>query len=148
MTNNAFRSFSLPALLCAGLLSSCSNTIPCGVGHAYMDNRERPPLQAPAGVSVPAPDPAYVVPQAKTGAAQVGASNCLVRPPDVLGPLGAPAAVSALNPTITRHRHGKVVNETKQAPAPTTVPSTTTQAPTPHAATHAAPAVATGGPLE
>ena len=148
MTNNAFRSLSLPVLLCAGLLSSCSNTIPCGNGHPYLDNRERAPLQAPAGVSVPAPDPAYVVPQATAGAVHEAASTCLVKPPDVLGPLGAPAAASALNPTITRHRHGKTVNETKGPPATVAVPPPATHTPAPAASTHSSPAVATGGPLE
>lgn len=143
MTNNASRSLLLPVLLCTGLLTSCSNTAPCGIGHPYLDNRERSPLQAPAGVSVPAPDPAYVIPVAKAGAVQGTASNCMVIPPDVLGPLAAPAAGSSFAPTITRHRHGKAVDETKGTPTP----APATRAAAPAASTHTSPAVATGGPL-
>ena len=92
MTHNAFRSLSLPALLAAGLLSGCSNQPSCGNSHPYLANSERPPLAAPSGVSVPAPDQAYVIPGAQTAAGQAG--SCMIRPPDVLGPQGAPGAAS------------------------------------------------------
>ena len=140
MTHNAFRSLSLPALLAAGLLSGCSNQPSCGNSHPYLANSERPPLAAPSGVSVPAPDQAYVIPGAQTAAGQAG--SCMIRPPDVLGPQGAPGAASTVAPTITRHRHGKAIQETpgKQPPVPAS--------PAAPVATQAAPAVATRPPME
>lgn len=133
MTHNASRFLCLPALLAMGLIAGCSGQPSCGDSHPYLSNTERGPLEAPAGVSVPAPDPAYVVPAVKPGLGEAG--NCMVKPPDVLGPLGAAAAASQVAPTITRHRHGKVIQEGK----PTSAPSTATQA---------APAVATRPPME
>ena len=145
MTNNALRYSCLPALLVVGLLSGCSNAVSCGDSHPYLANRQGPPLQAPAGVSVPAPDPAYVIPPASGGAGQGAVGNCMIKPPDVLGPLGVPAAGSVLAPTITRHRHGKAVIETNN---PVSAPGAATRAPAPAASTRAAPPVAGGGPLE
>lgn len=131
MTHNAIRSVCLPALLAMGFIAGCSNQPSCGDAHPYLSNTERAPLEAPAGVSVPAPDPAYVVPTVKPGLGQVG--DCMIRPPDVLGAQGAPSAASQVAPTITRHRHGKVIEEGKPQPAP--------GAPVP-------PAVATRPPME
>lgn len=144
MTNNALQSFFLPALLVAALLSGCSTATSCGDSHPYLANRERPPLQAPAGVSVAAPDPAYVIPGDQGGTGQGAVGNCMIKPPDVLGPLGVPSAASTIAPTITRHRHGKAVIETKGTPAP----AAGSRAPAPAASTQNRPPVATGGPLE
>ena len=84
-----FLSLSLAAL--AGLLASCSSAPTCGNSHPYLANTARPPLQAPAGVTLPKPDPAYLVPGAGTKAAATqaptagtAAGPCLVRPPSVL----------------------------------------------------------------
>jgi hypothetical protein len=128
MTKLVSRPCLLPASLGLLLLSGCTGAATCGDSHPYLDNRERPPLAAPAGVSVPAPDPAYVIPQAPGPA-----GACAIKPPDVLGPLGTPAAISSYAPTITRHRHGKAVNETKSTKAP-------------GSATQAAPAMGTANP--
>jgi hypothetical protein len=144
MTPNAFRPLCLPALLAMGLLAGCSHQASCGDSHPYLTNTERAPLAAPAGVSVPAPDPAYVVPGVKPGLGEAG--NCMIRPPDVLGPL-APAAASQVAPTITRHRHGQVIQEGAPPPPPKPVPASTTRVP-PAAATRAAPAVATRPSME
>ena len=144
MTNNALRSLFLPVVLLAGLLAGCSNAASCGDSHPYLANRERPPLQAPAGVSVPAPDQAYVIPGPQGGAGQGAVGSCMIKPPDILGPLGAPSAGSTLAPTITRHRHGKAVIESQN---PTAAPSPAT-ATAPAAATKPVPPVAGGGPLE
>ena len=144
MTNNALRSLCLPALLVVGLLSGCSNAVSCGDSHPYLANRQGPPLQAPAGVSVPTPDLAYVIPGPQGGTGQGAVGNCMIKPPDVLGPLGAPAAASALAPTITRHRHGKAVVESNK---PVSAPGAATRAPAPAASTKTPP-VAGGGPLE
>ena len=142
MTHNAFRPLCLPALLAMGLLAGCSNQPSCGDSHPYLTSAERAPLEAPAGVSVPAPDAAYVVPGARSGTGEAG--KCMVRPPDVLGTL-APSAASQVAPTITRHRHGKTVQEgNKPQPTPAPAPG----ARVPPAATQAAPAVATRPPME
>jgi len=133
MIPNAFRLMYLPA--CLALLAGCTGQPSCGDSHPYLANTERAPLAAPVGVSVPAPDSAYIVPPAKSGASGQ-AGNCMVKPPDVLGPL-LPSAASQVAPTITRHRHGKVIQETPSKPAPA-----------PAAATQAAPAVATRAPME
>ncbi len=147
MTNNALRSLFLPGLLLAGLLSACTNTATCGDSHPYLANRQGPPLQAPAGVSVPAPDPAYVIPPAAGGAGQGAVGACMIKPPDVLGPLGAPSATSTYAPTITRHRHGKTVIESNN---PTPAPGAATRAPAaaPAASTRPASPVAGSGPVE
>jgi uncharacterized lipoprotein len=80
---------SLTALAC--LLASCSSTPSCGNSHTYLTNTARPPLQAPAGVTLPKPDLAYLVPGAGTQVAATAApasgtaaAPCLVTPPDVL----------------------------------------------------------------
>lgn len=153
MTKNAPVSLSLAALL--SLLAGCSSQPSCGNSHPYMDSHAGAPLQAPAGVTLPAPDQAYVIPGPKGSeiASQQQVGNCMIKPPDVLGPLGAPAAVSAVTPTISRHRHGKAYEVTKPASKPVTAPAAATTAapatpsPTPAATTHGAP-VAGGGPLE
>ena len=144
MIHNASRSFHLPALLATALLAGCSNQPSCGDSHPYVANRERPPLAAPAGVSVPAPDPAYVVPALVAGAAGGEAGNCMIRPPDVLGPLGGATGGKGPAPTITRHRHGQVVQETPSQATP--APASANHAPA--ASTVAAPAVATRPPME
>ena len=140
MTHNPFRPLCLPLFLAAGLLAGCSNQPSCGEAHPYLTNAERPPLQAPAGVTVPTPDQAYVVPEVKPGAGQAG--GCIITPPDVLGPLGAPGSANQVAPTITRHRHGKVIEETPGKPA------APPGSPAPAAGTQAAPAVATQPPME
>lgn len=149
MTNHAFRPWLLPVSLLSLMLAGCAgNTNSCGDSHPYQTDRELPPLAAPAGVSLPAPDQAYTIPPVQ-GQAQAG--GCMLKPPNVLGPLGTPAAISSYAPTITRHRHGKTVNEAKPVKAPGSatqaVPTAGTLNP-PAAATHAPAPVASGGPME
>lgn len=145
MIHNAFRPLCLPVLLAMGLLAGCSHQASCGDSHPYLANTERAPLAAPDGVSVPAPDAAYVVPAVKPGLGQAG--NCMIRPPDVLGPLGAASAASQVAPTITRHRHGEVIQEGAPPPQTKPTPASGTRVPPP-ATTQAAPAVATRPPME
>ena len=143
--------FLAPAVLLS-LLAGCSSQPTCGNSHPYLDSRPGAPLQAPPGVTLPAPDAAYVIPGPKGGVApSQAAGSCMIKPPDVLGALGAPAAVSAMTPTISRHRHGKTYEISKPAPQP--VPAASTHAapvvpsPAPAATTQGAP-VAGGRPLE
>ena len=83
-------SLSLATLTC--LLASCSSAPNCGNSHPYLANQPSALLQAPAGVTLPKPDPAYAVPAAGTKAAATlvpaaaanGAQPCLVTPPSVL----------------------------------------------------------------
>jgi uncharacterized lipoprotein len=81
----------LPLTVLACLLASCSSAPSCGNPHSYLGNTARPPLQAPAGVTLPRPDPAYLVPGAATKVAATpapalgtAAAPCLVVPPSVL----------------------------------------------------------------
>jgi len=136
-------SLSLTVLAC--LLASCSGTRPCGDSHPYRANRPIPPLQAPAGVTLPKPDPAYLVPGASTKvpattapAAGTAAAPCYVVPPSVL-----------TKEDMTRSAKPAPA---KPAPAATTkVPAASTVAkppasPAPTASTQ--PNLAAGGPLE
>src|SRR5215469_1431699 len=101
MTKHAPVSLALAALL--SLLAGCSSQATCGNSHPYADSRGGAPLQAPAGVTLPAPDAAYVIPGSKgSNVPAQTAGSCMIKPPDVLGPLGAPSAVSAMTPTISR----------------------------------------------
>ena len=123
-------SLSLTAL--AALLASCSSAPTCGNSHPYLTYGARPPLQAPAGVTLPKPDPAYVVPGAGTKAAATpapavgtAAAPCLVTPPSVL-----------TKEDMTR--------SVKPVPAATPAPKGATQAPA-KAATGPQPVAARGG---
>lgn len=80
---------SLTALAC--LLASCSGTPTCGNSHPYLNSAASAPLQAPAGVTLPKPDPAYAIPAAGTRVAATqapamgtAAAPCLVVPPALL----------------------------------------------------------------
>ena len=107
-------------LLLVAALSGCGG-IPCGNGHPYTGSTARGPLKAPAGVTVPAPDPAYVIPGEGKPAPADAVNACMIVPPNVLpapSTRAAPAAATAANP--------------QAAPA---------------VASKAAPPVAAGGPL-
>lgn len=113
MTN---RLFPLSALTAASLLASCSTGLTCGNSHPYTNYSPKPPLQAPAGVTLPKPDPAYLVPAAGTAAkltpapaaATNGAEPCLVTPPNVLtkADMAAPPKTAAPSkPTVPIGTH-------------------------------------------
>jgi uncharacterized lipoprotein len=90
MTNRLFVSLVLSAAAMA--LASCSSTPSCGNSHPYTTGYTTGvPLKAPAGVTLPTPDPAYLVPAAGTApvpapVAGTAAAPCLVAPPSVLTP--------------------------------------------------------------
>jgi hypothetical protein len=115
-------------LSAATLLASCSTGLTCGNSHPYANYNPAPPLKAPAGVTVPAPDPAYAVPAAGTAAKATpapvagsgtavtpapaagtnGAQPCLVTPPNVLTKtdMAAPPKTAApAKPTIPIGTH-------------------------------------------
>lgn len=144
MTNNAWLSLSLTALLVA--LAGCSSEPSCGNSHPYLGSRAITPLQAPPGVTLPAADPAYVIPAPMNTTASELVGACMIKPPDVLGALGVSAAKKTMTPTISRHRHGKTYMISKPATTPEPSPTASTHA-VPAAVTHGAP-VASGGSLE
>ncbi len=128
MTKRTMATSSL--LLLGAALAGCGG-IPCGNGHPYTGSTSRGPLKAPSGITVPAPDPAYVIPgegkSAPGDADKVGA--CIILPPNVLPPAttkAAPAAATA---------------------APAQAAPAVKPQPAPAAASNTPPPVAAGGPL-
>jgi hypothetical protein len=125
-------------LSAASLLASCSGSLACGNSHPYANNTARPPLTAPPGVTLPAPDPAYLVPAAGTGAKATpapgagtnGAQPCLVTPPNVLT-------------KTDMARPGKATPKPVAAPAAGTAPAKPAPAPSTHV-----PPVAAGRSME
>ena len=110
-----------PCLLSLALLAGCSAGVSCGDPHPYAQSINGPKLKAPPGLTLPAPDPAYMIPAAGTAAAPAPATApCMAEPPSVLPP--------------------KVVPATPPAKGNATLPSPP--------ATKPAPPVATGGPME
>lgn len=124
MTNRLFQPLS--ALTAASLLASCTTGLTCGNSHPYTNYAPKPPLQAPAGVTLPATDPAYLVPAASTKATPApvagslaaatpapaastnGAQPCLVTPPNVLTKqdMAAPPKTAApAKPTVPIGTH-------------------------------------------
>lgn len=79
--------FGIVLALAATALAGCS-TLSCGDPHPYLNSGTRPPLTAPAGVSVPAPDPAYEIAGASVTAGKRtdlnAAGACLINPPQVV----------------------------------------------------------------
>ena len=114
-------------LFSAAALSGCGS-IPCGNGHPYAGSTSRPPLKAPAGLTVPAPDPAYVIPgEGKPGDADK-ADACMIVPPNVL-----PAPSSSAAPAAATAAPAAPAAKIQPVPAPVTASK--------------APPVAAGGPL-
>lgn len=74
------------ALLALGL-AGCSS-LACGDPHPYLNSKVTPLLKAPAGMSVPAPDPAYAIAGAVSNTGKRTDLNtagvCLINPPQVV----------------------------------------------------------------
>ena len=68
-------------------LAGCSS-LGCGDPHPYLNSPSRPPLKAPAGLTIPAPDSAYAVkgitPPSGKVSERDSAGVCLINPPNVL----------------------------------------------------------------
>jgi len=126
MTKRLFSYLSVPSA--AILLASCSTGLTCGNSHPYTNYAPKPPLQAPAGTTLPLADPAYLVPAASTAAKATpapvvgtlatatpapaastnGAQPCLVTPPNVLTKqdmAAPPKAAAPIKPTIPIGTH-------------------------------------------
>lgn len=104
----------------ASALAACS-TVNCGNPHPYTGARARPPLQAPPGLTVPSPDPAYALaataPPAPGQRTDINAAGtCLIAPPQVVTP---PKPASSGNPTPVPEA-GKPAAKPAPAPASTT----------------------------
>ncbi|MGH8281226.1 MAG: hypothetical protein ACRERZ_03435, partial [Gammaproteobacteria bacterium] len=102
------RLFGIVTLLLAMGVAGCS-TLSCGDPHPYINSSARPPLQAPTGLSVPAPDPSYEIQGVTTNANKRtdrdAAGVCLINPPQLIG---AQAAVKPKSPN-TAPKSGPVL---------------------------------------
>ena len=104
-------------LASTAFLASCSSSLTCGNSHPYAAYAPRPPLTAPPGVTIPKPDPAYVVPSGSTAAKPMAApaastapmaQPCLVTPPKVLTPAdmaNSPKTEAPAKPTVPIGTH-------------------------------------------
>ncbi|HLW73881.1 MAG TPA: hypothetical protein VKT74_02305 [Gammaproteobacteria bacterium] len=119
-----------PCLLACSLLAGCSSGPACGDTHPYTQSIAGPRLKAPPGLTLPAPDPAYVIlpPSTTSPAATPASGACMVNPPNVLPP-----------PALTK------VKPVSAAPVKSAEPAAT---PPPSAASHAPPPVAAGRSME
>ena len=116
-------------------LAGCS-TLTCGDPHPYLHSVARPPLKAPPGLSVPAPDPAYSIPPAASSQGQRtdrdAAGACLINPPQVVLP--QPAAVAQPKPGAVAPQGGSMNPAPEKAP-PATKPAAKENTAAPSAAT-------------
>ncbi|MDE2195667.1 MAG: hypothetical protein KGJ56_00555 [Gammaproteobacteria bacterium] len=93
----------LIGLLAASVLAGCSS-LSCGDPHPYFNSGTQPPLQVPAGLTMPVPDPAYKVsgntshPGEHTDHDAAGA--CLIAPPQLVP--NQPAAAANTGPAGRR----------------------------------------------
>jgi hypothetical protein len=84
----------ISALLLSGL-AGCS-TVNCGDSHPYTSSVAKPPLKAPPGLSVPAPDPDYAIQGLGQDQSKAAGTNgtCLVKPPQLVNTQPANASGS------------------------------------------------------
>jgi uncharacterized lipoprotein len=124
MTQQSFATLWLSAA--ALLLAGCSS-VSCGDAHPYQGARALRPLKAPADVTVPAPDPAYLV----SGDDSVGtqrtdldaAGSCTNAPPELVPAAGtAKAAVQAAPVAATGAPPATAAPANASKPAPVAAP--------------------------
>ena len=128
MKNHPFLIYT-PWFLALAALAGCSSGPACGDPHPYTHSANGPVLKAPPGLTLPAPDPVYVIPHASTPAPAAATGwACMIAPPNLIT---APAAATVQ----------------KAGPAIITTPKPATAVP-PAAATHTPPPVAAGRPME
>jgi hypothetical protein len=92
-------------VLLMSALTGCSS-LNCGDSHPYANSVANPPLKAPPGLSVPAPDPNYAIHGLGTNktkdAAKAAKSTCLVRPPQLVN-AQTPSASNQDTPSEKAH---------------------------------------------
>lgn len=116
-----FRAMTGALLPLTMVLAGCSS-LGCGDPHPYLNSPTRPPLKAPEGMSIPAPDPAFAVSRVTPASGQSNERDavgvCLINPPRVL-PLansGKPAA--EVTPTGSHTPTPSKSADQNQTPAP------------------------------
>ena len=121
--------------LLAMALAGCSS-LGCGDPHPYMNSPSRPPLKAPAGLSIPTPDPAYAIngitPAPGKSSERDSAGVCLINPPNVL-----PVANSAKPKSTTVPAPAEGRNTPSSGAQPPAKPADQGQTPAPAAGTSA-----------
>ncbi|MGH8293778.1 MAG: hypothetical protein ACRESA_09960 [Gammaproteobacteria bacterium] len=112
------------ALLSTVIVTGCSS-LGCGDPHPYINSTSQPALKAPQGLTIPTPDPAYIVgsvtPVTGKHPDRDAKGVCLIYPPQVVpagntakpaaqnapaviestSPRGVPAAAKPANPSHT-----------------------------------------------
>ncbi|MGH8398178.1 MAG: hypothetical protein ACRETA_08040 [Gammaproteobacteria bacterium] len=135
----------LTALLAMGV-AGCTS-LSCGDSHPYLDSSTRPPLKAPAGLSLPTPDPNYAIqgasPNVNKHVDRDASGVCLIKPPLLINnqavtkpksPTTASKGPSELPPAL----HTQPASKPAGVP-PKPAPAASTAAPVPP------PAVAASG---
>ncbi|HKT32116.1 MAG TPA: hypothetical protein VJS89_06460 [Gammaproteobacteria bacterium] len=95
-----YRIFTGVSLLLTMIVAGCSS-LGCGDPHPYINSPSRPALKAPEGLTIPPPDPAYVVgsvtPVTGKHPERDAKGVCLIYPPQVVptGNSAKPAAQKA-----------------------------------------------------
>ena len=95
-----YRVFTGVSLLLTMIVAGCSS-LGCGDPHPYINSPSRPALKAPEGLTMPTPDPAYVVgsvtPVTGKHPDRDAKGVCLIYPPQVVptGNTAKPAAPKA-----------------------------------------------------
>ncbi len=133
------KSLKLSSALVTIVLAGCS-TLTCGDPHPYLHSVAHPPLKAPPGLSVPAPDPAYYIAPTAAGQGQRtnrdAAGACLINPPQVV--LLQPAAVVQPKPRAVTPQRGSM-NPAPAKALPAAKPAVKENTPVPSAATTVPP---------
>jgi len=108
------------------VLAGCSS-VSCGDSHPYQGARALRPLKAPSDVTVPPPDPAYLVPGDDTVGRQRtdldAAGSCTNAPPELVPAAGtAKPAVQAAPTTPTGAAPASAAPAIASKPAPVAAP--------------------------
>jgi hypothetical protein len=121
----------ISALLLSGL-AGCS-TVNCGDSHPYASSISKPPLKAPPGLSMPAPDPDYAIQGLGRDQKKAASTNgtCLVKPPQLVNTQTTSASSSGSSsrngppePARTPNQHS-TQSDNNQAKQPATASTVT-----------------------
>lgn len=124
-------------VLAAGVMTGCSS-LSCGDPHPYLNSGVTPPLKAPAGLSVPPPDPAYAIAGVTAGSAGKrtdlnAAGACLISPPQVVPSASGGSVKPTVSPGAATARPSSAAPTEKSESA--AKPAAGTPVPAPAAAT-------------